>query len=207
MPRSKSTDGNEKDAGSHMIELLEAMETRIIEHFDTKIASLTDSMNQNSARINKLEEDAKNADAIKKAQQSTIDSLSARIDALEKLCSKQAIQLKVLDVRQTDQTDRNSRNSLIIRGVPEGENETWDDTRKVLCDTLAPIINIEPANISRMIERVHRGGGNPTPANRRDNKPRIILARLLDWNNVENIKDLEHSIQTNTTNCVHCNYH
>ena len=72
---------------------------------------------------------------------------------------------------------------------------------------LGPIINIDPANISRIIERVHRGGGNPTPANRRDNKPRIILARLLDWNNVENIKDLEHSIQTNTTNCVHCNYH
>ena len=138
----KSNDSEEKD--DHMIGLLQAMESRIKEHFDSKIASLTESMNSNTARINKLHDNAKKADAITKAQQTTIDSLTARVDALEKLCSKQAIQLKVLDVRQTDQTDRNSRNSLIIRGVPEGENETWDDTRKVLCETLAPIINDDP---------------------------------------------------------------
>ena len=48
MPRNKSIDGDEKDAASHMIGLLEAMETRIKEQFGTKIASLTESLNKNT---------------------------------------------------------------------------------------------------------------------------------------------------------------
>ena len=61
-----------------------------------------------------------------------------------------------------------------------------------MCETLSPIVQIDPTQISSMIERVHRG-----PRRQRDNnnperpeQPRVIHAKLFNWNHVENLKKL-----------------
>ena len=92
----------------------------------------------------------------------------------------------MLQHRVEDQTCRNTRNSIIVKGVKENRGEkTWDETRRVLCDALAPHVNIASQEISKMIERVHRGRQRKV----NDQRPRVIHARLYDWNDVEMLKD------------------
>lgn len=176
----------EVDLGS-LLKEMKLMENRLLTHIDSKFETLEKSIHDNATLINNVKLTADDALDTANKNLTTLTSLLDRVDDLERLCANQAIQLKVLDTRQTDQTDRNSRNSLIIRGIPEQGQESWDDTRHVLCEALAPIVKIDGNKISAMIERVHRG--NRRPDDTRD-RPRVIHARLFNWNNVENLKQL-----------------
>ena len=92
--------------------LLSAMETRLKAHFDEKINDFKESINHNTAQIHKIDATVKDVVEKTTVNERNIQALTAKLSALELLCAKQAVQLKVLDVRQTDQTDRNCRNSL-----------------------------------------------------------------------------------------------
>ena len=78
----------------------------------------------------------------------------------------------------------NSRKSLTIRGIPEKEGgESWDETRKVVCEKLAEYTGDDPRTMSQNIERIHRGSGRP------DRKGhRVVHALFFDWNDSEHLK-------------------
>ena len=149
----------------------------LIEEVKTTAQQSFDVANENSAKLVGL-----TSHVAELEKQKT--TLVGEVNELKKTQATQAIQINVLQKRLEDQTCRNSRNSLIIRGVPEDNDEkTWDDTRRVLCSSLSRIVNVGEQDLSRMIERVHRG------KKRNDNQhPRVIHARLFDWNDVETLK-------------------
>ena len=177
-----------------LLKEMRLMEGRLRTHIDSKFEILERSIRDNANLINQVQQSADNALTLANNNRTEITTLISRVNDLEKLCSLQTVQLRVLDTRLTDQTDRNSRNSLIIRGIAEQGKESWEDTRKVLCETLAPIVKIDANNISQMIERVHRGSRRPNENNDRPNnnndRPPVIHARFFNWNHVENLKNL-----------------
>ena len=55
--------------------------------------------------------------------------------------------------------------------------------RSIFCEKAGEVIKLDPARVSGMIERIHRG---KPPKN---NGPRVIHAKLFNWNHVELIKN------------------
>ena len=99
-----------------------------------------------------------------------------------------SVQISVLQHRLEDQTNRTSRNTLIIRGIKDGEDvNDWEETRDILCKTLAPIVQLTAVQISQMIERVHRDPGNPE---RQQEGPGVIHAKFFNWNHCQQLMKL-----------------
>ena len=112
-----------------------------------------------------------------------INNLTTKVNGLEETVATQSVQIKVLQTRLEDQTCRNSRNSLIIRGVEEEPDEKWEDTRRIVCEKMSENLDIGADELSRMIERIHRG---KPPKNE---GPRVVHARFFNWNHIELVKD------------------
>ena len=153
------------------------------DYMEEQIKKLTETVSSLQEQLNTTKEVADAS--MKKADlnEEKIVNLSDKVLNLEKIVATQAIQIKVLQTRQEDQTCRNARNSVIIRGVEEEENEKWEDTRRIVCDTMAAKLDLQPNQLSGMIERIHRG---KPPKN---DGPRVIHARFFNWNHVETVKD------------------
>ena len=71
------------------------------------------------------------------------------------------------------------RNSLVIKGIPELENESWEQSKHAVGNLLGPLLHENPLNIADGIERAHRGG------EKRQNKPRNIYTRFYCSENVK----------------------
>ena len=124
----------------------------------------------------------------------TIESLTARIEALESLLKKQQNQPELSDqatidrIRATEEmveerTNRQLRKTLVIRGVPEQQHEKWSDTDSTLSSIIAKTMNIPLQEAESMIDRCHRGGN---PKYYKDtNKHRPIYAAMHRWKDCE----------------------
>ena len=55
-------------------------------------------------------------------------------------------------------TNRNMRNNIVIKGIKEDENETWDQTEKKVATFLQDLDNEDINYVHNQIERAHRGG-------------------------------------------------
>ena len=199
-----STDAEDVNSIQTLLQRLEMIETSMKDHVteqcNTLSVQLSAGIAENKDLIQRVNDTAQQAYELANDNSALIVGLTSRIvelenknktlddqvDKLTKTQSTQAVQIAVLQQRLEDQICRNSRNSLIIKGVEEVENEkNWDDTRRVLCDALAPYVKVSSGDLSRMIERVHRGKQRKP----NDDRPRVIHARLYDWNNVEMLKN------------------
>ena len=197
----KSSNSNNKDTEidddlrNWLKASLEKVENNMKLHFDDKCKTLTEKVDANTAETAKILNIAqKNKEQVEKvttelaATNVNVESHSTRIGELQKQIDVQAIHINTLQQRLESQTNRNSRKSLIIRGIPEGANEeSWDDTGKVVCQTLADVLNqagVDWEVISDKIERVHRG----RPLREGKDGPRIVHALFYDWNDSEKLK-------------------
>ena len=169
-------------------ELFEVMEQKLLTSFEKRFNVL---LSRFESKIEKAYETAEIA------RQRTVDN-EARITrmnteflamkekieqqqiVLQKTIDIQSVQIATLQARLEHQTNRNSRKSVIIRGIPQHENEkTWEDCRKAVCEKLGEITGCNPEVLSNSIERIHRGKPN------RNNGPRVVHALFYDWNESE----------------------
>ena len=84
-----------------------------------------------------------------------------------------------------ERTNRQLRKTLVIRGVPESDNERWVDTEKILTDNLCKILNVALVEAQSSIDRCH-GGGN-LEYYKKNSKPRPIFAAMHSWKKCEEI--------------------
>ena len=83
-----------------------------------------------------------------------------------------------------DQINRSLRTTLIIKGVNEEPNESWEDTENILVKMLARHLSMhDEAQVAEMIERAHRGKKSST-----SNGPRHIFARFYSWKDSEYVQ-------------------
>ena len=94
----------------------------------------------------------------------TITQLDQRVNILEKnnkdLCKQNdVLKLKVhnLKWKLEDRTNWEMRKTLIIKGVPEVNEDSWDKTENALAASISNVCNIDQDSAKDMFERVHRG--------------------------------------------------
>ena len=191
--------GIDDDLRNRLKASLQTVENNMKTHFDDKNQTLTDKVDADTKETAKIlqiaQSNKENLEKVTFDLANTSDSLqeqTERIDELQKYVDVQAIHINTLRQRLENQTNRNSRKSVIIRGIPEMEEEkTWDDTRKVVCETLVAVLGQDNADwevdwevISNKIERVHRG----RPLKEGSRGPRVVHALFYDWNDSEKLK-------------------
>ena len=178
---------------------IEAVKT----HLDKRINVIQDLANSNKACINKnlieinkvtgtanvnkqdivnLQNDYNaNIEELKITNQ----QLKTELNSLHNTVSLQSVKLKVQRERTEDQTNRALRKTVIIRGIPEPTKEmNWDDTRKVASEALSEVTQIETKKISKIFERIHRGGNFEKQQRSLQTQPRKIHACLYDYNDI-----------------------
>ena len=119
----------------------------------------------------------------------TIEALTSRIEALEGLLAKfqeqqsnaikdagEKERVRALEEKVEERTNRQLRKTLVIRGVPEQQNERWGETDAILSSVIAKTLNVPQQEAEKMIDRCHRGG-NPK-YHRENNKQRPIYAAI-----------------------------
>ncbi len=106
--------------------------------------------------------------------------MKKELNTLHNTVSLQSIKLKVQRERTEDQTNRALRKTIVIRGIPEPTEENWSDTRTSVSNVLAKATKIHKDSISKVFERIHRGG----KYNVGDQYPRKVHAVLFDWNDI-----------------------
>ena len=58
------------------------------------------------------------------------------------------------------------RNSLILQNIREADNETWDDTKRLVATALTELLGLNQKEVINGIERAHRGGKKDKNRNR-----------------------------------------
>ena len=120
-----------------------------------EINKVTSIANENKQDVVNLQNDCNaNIAALKESNL----KLKTELNSLHSTVSLQAIKLNVQRKRTEDQTNRALRKTLIIRGIPEPTEENWDQTRTVASHALAKATPIDPNKLSKIFERIHRGG-------------------------------------------------
>lgn len=153
----------------------------------TKIFKKIDDISNAADNAKKTADDA--LDACKRNEENiatineTLVEISDKYDNLQKDNSTYVVRIRVLEKKLEDQVNRSSRKSIVVRGVKESANETWEDTRAILAKEIAKVANINEQNASSMIERVHRSRPNAYKEGKRD-----IIAGFYDWNDSELVK-------------------
>ena len=189
--------------------LLENANNKMMKHMNEQFSILNTSIQANRDLILAASTTADEAKLLAERNTKRLDYIDTKILEFEEEKNRlaeqnalQTIQINVLTRRLEDQTNRNSRNSIVIRGLPESEGgeKSWDMTREVVCDALAPLLQINPIDISRKIERIHRGPHNNDPnKNRNNNTPRLVHARLFNWNDAQWIINTSFKNRKNST--------
>ena len=121
-----------------------------------------------------------------------IIALEARLESTENDSSAAPIIAPDLEKRLCgieglieERTNRQLLKTLVIRGVPESDNERWVDTDKILTENLSKILNVAPVEAQSLIDRCHRGGN--LEYYKKNCKPRPIFAAMHSWKKCEEI--------------------
>ena len=96
-----------------------------------------------------------------------------------------SVNVKALEERIEDRTNRQLRKTLVFNNIPETDQESWEDTEKLVANAIADACNIDVADAAEQLERVHRSAPNPRY---KGNAPRKIFAALYDWKFSEKCK-------------------
>ena len=127
-----------------------------------------------------------------------IARLKGTIESLVSINKGQSNKLGKLVELVEDRTNRQLRNTLVFKGIPvtkgerHGMKEAWNETRKVLAETLAQhVLDLSVESAQNIFERVHRG--RPIAKNVQN---RHIYARVFDWNMSEKLKNDMRKVNT-----------
>ena len=141
---------------------------------------------------------------------SSIDDLSSKLENLVsgELQSHQPSdfkqQLNEVEERLEERTNRQLRQTIIIKGIKELDNETWEDTKDLVSNQIAKNLGISTRVADDMLNRVHRGKHSENPLDH--NKPRPIYALLHKWHDCEEILEVFRTLNINRKSSVRAEY-
>ena len=163
---------------SEMIEANNKLINQKLEKLSADIRSSSDSVNLLSEKTRDLEESLTvNQDLI----DVRIKSVNEEMKEIKKCVDKNKVELTE---QLRIQEDRSRRNSVRFDGIPETENETWEEIETKLGKFLFDELDITE---ELYIEPAHRVARNQS-SNEASNdlaKPRTIIAKLLDYKEKE----------------------
>ena len=182
LTRSQSTDPNPKQSlkmtTPETEAISDAMKTLIAKTVQNEIQSLSSTLSNAVDDNNDLK--------------CRITALEKRLQLTEGLLHQAQIKIAMQNEKIIDLQARSMRENVIIRGIPESEQETWDDTEAKVVDFMKKELKIPDADGS-MIDRAHRMG----PKN--FDKPRNIAVKLSSskaknniFKNVKNLAGKKH---------------
>ena len=161
----------------------------IVGNVNTRLDSLTHSVAELKARISSSEKDTSDLKSSLEFSQKDIDDLKQSLPKLQEL------DLAINDIE--DQMDcyedqleylenQSRRNNVRVDGIPEIDNETWEDTEAKVKQVLKDELDLANAPD---VERAHRVGKSSrrTSAQGSASRPRTIVCRLRDWKERETI--------------------
>ena len=112
-------------------------------------------------------------------------------------------QIHNIEERIEDRTNRQLRQTLIIVGVKESRDETWNDTRDLLAETISKNLKTSFNSADKMLNRVHR-------ASRKDphhpGNPRRIFAAVHQWDDCEMLVEKFRELNVSGRSGVRINY-
>ena len=113
-----------------------------------------------------------------------IEQLTNSLSNNEILIGK--LERKICDLEEIvdEQINRNLRNNIIVKDIPEVEDEKWSDTKDIVATSFSNILNISKQSVHDGIERAHRGG------KKSGHSPRNIYMRLYTSEDVKYYCDL-----------------
>lgn len=192
----KKIDGLEKnmeqriaDSEARLVAKISQQHNSLIEKIDSNLVLITENAAKAHEALQLAYENEKSIDDMEATNATTVADLTElkkKVESLEEDVSTFSVKNKVLERRLEDQTNRSSRKSVIIRGLPEVDGETWDDTRRELCNKLSQYLKWSFEQLRDKIERVHRG--KPVTEQDRRYGKRDIYCLFYDWNDCEALK-------------------
>ena len=134
-----------------------------------------------SSKTNNIEESLTFLNARVEHLGNSIETHDKEIRDVVKINTSLLKKVDLLEKKLEDQINRSCRKTLIVKGIPEEANETWEQTRNLVATQINNICktNIEPES---NIERAHRGKKTPHLHKHRD-----IHLCLYDWNDADSI--------------------
>ena len=181
-------------ADDNMQKMLDAQSRDMKSYFTQQLAIALKPINEEIASL-KLELPARNKDIdnlkseieeIKSVNKELIavnESLKTRMVTSEKFQTAALESFKQLEGKLEDRTNRQLRQTIVVKGLPEKQEEKWSDTRNILAKHISKAYDIEYKKVYSMFERVHRGGGdgyNNSKKGKRD-----IYALCSHWDDSE----------------------
>ena len=106
-------------------ELFEKNYKKIVNEFNKTIESLKSQLDEVEAR-------ATNAEKKIKLLETENQKLKEVLNSTSNTANANANAINALEERIEDRTNRQLRKTMVFRGVPEKDNETWDDTKSLL---------------------------------------------------------------------------
>lgn len=164
-------------------------------------SEIADIKNIRNEKFQKIENDITVLQTHTIENTNKIDTNTDRINALENKVKEQDIKIyeyeesiNTLNKGFDDMTNRCMRNTLIFRNIPRQEKEiTWADTKNILADVITKVTGVNRFEVYRNLERAHRGkpssSGNEGNEGNANNKPLVIVVKMVDWNFSEHVKN------------------
>ena len=138
---------------------------------ETNLA-LTETVRELSERLQSVEKTLAEAISVNNPPSAIGTGLESRVKAVEDLIE--------------ERTNRQLRKTLVIKGVPEDEDEkSWQDCENKLSKIFAETLDIPTEDAKSLIDRCHRGGNKKYYKDSKKTRP--IYAAMLHWKTCEQL--------------------
>ena len=172
-------DAQSREMKSYFSEQFEAR----LKPINDEISSLKAELQLKNEAINKLSSEMEVVKSTNDELVAANKSLEDRISTCEKFQSSALESFKVLEEKLEDRTNRQLRQTIVVKGLPEKENEKWSDTRHILAKHVSKAYQIDIKKANALFERVHRGGGEGFESKKKGK--RDIYALCSKWDDSE----------------------
>ena len=169
-----------------------------LEKLLTKMNTVCEKMVSLDKRFEAVEETVKKqGDEVRELKEGMVmmeKKMGVMEDRMRRMEEKRMVEIDErmlrMEDKAIDQEARSRRNNLVLHGVEEREGETTEQCRKVLENLIKDRMGIKD---KVTIERAHRLGQRPPPG-RKPAKPRPLIARFLDFNDRERVRDARRQL-------------
>ena len=181
-----------------------------IEQITENIIEMKTTIKQNHqeviSKIEKVEKKTEEALILAKQNKTKINNINKDYNEFKKHCNPDLInnltdhinkleaQVRGTLMEIDDLRNRSMRNTLIFRNLPEGNNETWEDTCGLLVSYIYSKLNLQydQDTIDNQISRAHQGSEEKSRNVAEDSNPRQgpkpVLAQFVNWHFAEEVK-------------------
>ena len=174
----------------------------IVTNVNTRLDSLTHSVAELKARIASSEKEMGDLKNSLEFSQKDIDDLKPSLLKLQELDSAIEEIQDDLD-HQEEQMEylenQSRRNNVRVDGIPEEDNETWEETEAKVKQVLKDELNLASAPDIERPHRVAKSSRRPASAQNSASRPRTIVFRLHDWKEREAILKCARRIKRDNT--------